>query len=107
MARGQGGQGGGGGLSTPALFDTDFRQAFVDWLVREQGKTGKSAQEYFYQLSDVTRVSGYVYMCVYAQAKHRAWTISHRLTHTRPSIHTTPSIRQSTSERACRRRTRP
>lgn len=46
----------GGGLSGPSMFDGDFRRAFMDWLVRERGKTGKSAQEYFYQLGDVTRV---------------------------------------------------
>lgn len=51
-----GGGGGGGRSSTGALFDPDFRQAFLDWLVREQGKSVKSSQEYYYQLSDVTRV---------------------------------------------------
>lgn len=53
---GGGGAGGGGRSSTGALFDPDFRQAFLDWLVTEQGKSVKSSQEYYYQLSDVTRV---------------------------------------------------
>lgn len=46
------------------MFDSDFRKAFLDWLVRERGKTGKSAQEYYYQLTDVTRVRGCMLICI-------------------------------------------
>lgn len=65
------GGGGGGGLSGPALFDAEFRQAFLDWLVRARGKTLKSAQEYFYQLGDVTKV------CTYAVSMRRQPQCAH------------------------------